>query len=419
MLERSKAAKTKAFRIGRASTLHELSKVFRYQGQYEKAHTCLQSSLELNNSSDCLTADILHELGILDVKQHKLNSATLYLEKSLSIRRGLDDREITQNSASSTLHQIAAINVARKPPLLDDAKMLLEQALQLSTQIGQRAATIKQLARVSIRQGDLSQAESYLEQAIHLYLELYDNSKLHINVAAVQFQQGALALQQDELEEAEQHFLECLRVRRHVYSYACNVGSDDVNPTHLEVACVLHEIGHVQFAQERFTHALETLQDEKVILERLEEASSSSNSVRIYQARLNNLTWLQKCSKEMGDDDKASQFAHKRNEIKKHASIKSKNEKQGQRLHCESISLQRKIIQCRVLARRFALENKKSSRSCQDELMHMLEELSSQIKTASLGPMRQAAVTFHDAINLWIDKSEKKVPILNACDQLR
>ena len=65
------------------------------------------------------------------------------------------------------------------------------------------------------------------------------------------------------------------------------------------------------------------------------------------------------------------------------------------------------------------MENKKSSRSCQDELMHMLEELSIQIRNASSGPMRQAAVTFHDAINLWIDKSEKKVPILNACDQLR
>lgn len=113
----------------------------------------------------------------------------------------VDCDKINANCAS-TLHQLAAIHVARKPPSLDKAKALLKEALSLSRQIGQRAATLKQLARVTIREGSLDQAESYLEQALELYLELYGENKLHINVAAVKFQQGALALQREQLDEA-------------------------------------------------------------------------------------------------------------------------------------------------------------------------------------------------------------------------
>jgi len=138
------------------------------------------------------------------VKKHNLDSAASFLGQSLQIRRSLDDVHCDQNNANSaaTLHQLAAISVARKPPSLDKAKVLLQEALSLSRQIGQRAATLKQLARVTIRQGNLDQADFFLEQALELYIELYGDNKLHINIAAVKFQQGALALQREQLDEA-------------------------------------------------------------------------------------------------------------------------------------------------------------------------------------------------------------------------
>ena len=125
--KRPTMAKSKEFRRARASTLHELSKIHRYQGRYHDAHQCLMDSLGLlNKSDDSLTADIYHELGILEVKQHNLESATSFLERSLGIRRGLGDTDSDHINASSTLHQLAAINVARKPPSLDKAKRLLK-----------------------------------------------------------------------------------------------------------------------------------------------------------------------------------------------------------------------------------------------------------------------------------------------------
>lgn len=421
ILERSTSAKTTNFRRARASVLHELSKIHRYQGRYEYAHQCLMDSLGLSNIDDCLKADILHELGILGVKQHQLDSAAAFLQQSLDIRRGLDDdTDSDQINASSTLHQLAAISVARKPPQLIEAKGLLEEALSLSRQIGQRAATIRQIARITIRQGSLDHAESYLEQALQLYLELYDNNKLHINVAAVKFQQGVLAYQRERYEDAKRNLLECLQIRRYVYAYAAE--SDDINPINIEIASVLHELGHVEFAQGRFAQSTSMFNNEKAVLERLAE-TSTSNSIKIYQSRLNNLTWLKKCSKEMHDEEKVMLFTNERNELKKKAGEKSTQEEKQHHSHllCESVALQRKSVQCRLLARRFALEKKSQNynQSCRDDLLTSLDVLADELATSSSGEMSQAASSFRNSVMLWIDKPKRRAPILNACDSLR
>jgi tetratricopeptide (TPR) repeat protein len=333
LLEKSTMIKKADVRKAKAEALYELSKVLRYQGRFDDANKCLVQSLGLSNAGDCLTADTLHELGILEIKvrrvvllyrtlhqltfspapfpllppiphralrkRHNLDAATFHLQKSLEIRRGLDDTNSDRVNASATLHQLAAVNVARKPPSLDKAKALLQEALGLSRQIGQRAATIKQLARVTLRQCFLDQAQSYLDQALVLYLELYGENKLHINIAAVRFQQGALALQQSRfskngetqsLDNAWRSFHECLRIRRHVYSYASPLGnSSEANPIHLEVSSVLHKLGSVRFAQKRFTQAMRMLDAQRFILDKLSQTAPRDE--RIYQARLNNLTW--------------------------------------------------------------------------------------------------------------------------------
>jgi tetratricopeptide (TPR) repeat protein len=414
-LERSSAAKKLDARKAKAESQYELSKIHRYQGRYDDANKCLVASLELNNTDDCLTADTLHELGILEVKKHNLDTATAYLQQSLEIRRGLNDAN-DQANASSTLHQLAAIHIARKPPSLEMATSLLLEALGLSRQIGQRAATIKQLARVTVRQGFLDQAESYLEQALELYLELY-GSKMHINIAAVKFQMGALALQRNMLDNAWLCFHECLRIRRHVYAYACPEGSSTENtyPIHFEVSCVLHELGCVGLAQKRFTQSMNMLEAERVILERL--AESSTQNERIYQARLTNLTWLRKCAKEMGDESRATFFSTERFNLKHHEGHQFIEESHHEL--SKTAALQGKALQCRQLARKFALEKSDSNSTCRDELVSCLNELQEETRRVETGPMTEATLKFHETLFLWLNKSGRRSPILSACDSLR
>ncbi|KAL9179929.1 hypothetical protein ACHAXT_007899 [Thalassiosira profunda] len=412
LLESSTHAAKPDFRRARAHSLHELSKIYRYQGRYDDAIKCLTDSLALNKADDCLTADSLHELGICEMRKHDLDSAATFLQKSLAIRRRLGEEESGQINASSTLHQLAATHIARKPPSLDTAKALLQEALTLSRQVGQRAATLKALARVTIRQGQLDQAERYLEMALELYREVYGDNNLHINIAAVKFQQGALAQQREQLDEAWLHFYECLRIRRHVYAYARGQASDDSNPIHLEVSCVLHELGAVGFGQKRFSQSMEMLQAERRILETLDEQTE-----RVTQARLTNLTWLRKCAKEMGDDSLATQFANERTGMAKKKSAQPKEKRNN--LQTESIALQQKAMECRLLARKLALDKADSQRH-KGELLTGLEELSGEIRTSAPGPLKEAAKHFRATVLRWVDQpGGRRSPILSACDALR
>ena len=415
-LERSSMAKKRDVRKAKAESLHELSKIHRYQGRYDDANKCLVVSLELNNSDDCLTADTLHELGILEVKKHNLDSATAFLQQSLQIRKGLNG-ENDQVNASSTLHQLAAIHIAQKPPSLDMAKSLLLEALGLSRQIGQRAATIKQLARVSVRQGLLDQAESYLEQALELYLELYGNNKMHINVAAVYFQQGALFLQRNMLDNAWLCFYECLCIRRHVYAYACPAGSssDDSNPIHFEVSCVLHELGSVALAQKRFSQSIKMLEAEHAILVKLAETATQND--RIFQARLTNLTWLRKCAKEMGDENRVCIFSSEKANLKHNEGYQFKEESHHE--HSKIASLPGNALRCRLVARKYALEKSGSNVMLRDELTSCLKDLQEELRSVEVGPIQCATLKFCETLLLWLDKPGRRLPILSACDGLR
>jgi len=275
MLNRVQAGKISIQRA-RSAALHELGRVLRYQGQFRQSEEALQEALAIRNGLPRSkpgvqneVAATLYELGVLDIKKHNLDGAAVFLEQALDLRRDLEamaSNEENEAACASTLHQLAAVYVARKPPALDIAESLLNEALSLNMQIGQRAATLKQLARVSIRRGEYAAAEKRLAQALELYQELYGKTTLHINVAAVQFQQGTLAFQRDRLEQAWMHFSECLRARRHVYSYS--------QGNHLEVSLVLHELGCVAMAQKNFEKAVEMLEAEKDILDRLCETSS-------------------------------------------------------------------------------------------------------------------------------------------------
>lgn len=223
-------------------------------------------------------------------------------------------------------------------------------------------------------------------------------------------------MQREQLDDALDCYQECLRIRRQVYAYASS--SCDANPIHLEVAVVLHELGTVCFALKMYSQSMKMLNEERNILERLEEQSTTHNEKFLYQAHSTNLTWSMKCAKELGDNTNADLFLHARLELKKH-SIRSKEKQEPPCLNDEeSNSLQEKVISCRLLARKFALE-KKESNNYRGDLLAGLGELLEEIKASSSRSMKQPAIEFHDAILALLDQPGMRSPILAACDNLR
>jgi tetratricopeptide (TPR) repeat protein len=407
----------------RAAALHELGRVFRYEGNFKKSEEALRKALEIrsrlareNMDARHEVAATLHELGVLEVKKHNLDSAAAFLQQALDLRRSLDVESPLvgiEADCASTLHQLAAVQVAMKPPSLDQAEALLKEALGLNMQIGQRAATLKQLARVAIRRGEFNIADRSLAMALELYDELYGENTLHINTAAVRFQQGALAFQREQLEQAWLHFSECLRARRHVYAYS--------QGNHLEVSTVLHELACVAFAQKRIPKASEMLTAEKAILDELCE--TSSHRQRMLQARLTNLTWLRKCAKERGDEEQVRRIVAERSELKRTETEQTSQIHIGSSVHpSHALSLEQEALHCRLAARQYALATPKSEKHNREQLNAALINLQKEIHRSPASSLREATVQFHKMISESLADNlgcNERSPIFEACDDFR
>lgn len=442
----------------RSSTYHELGRVYRYEGLFQESQKALESALDIRNeltkTNDELfcqeeVASTLHELGVLEVKKHNLDDAANFLRRALDLRRSLEQRksllkENHEAASTATLHQLAAVYLARKPPALEIAQSLLNEALSLKMQIGQRAATLKQLARVEKRWGNFSSAERRLNQALELYQELYGEETPHINVAAVKFQQGALAFQQENYQQARGHFGKCLQTRKVVYGYLRGI--------HIEVSAVLHELGCVAIAQKLFRDATDMLTAEKEILDQLSQASHNQQKESLYQARLTNLTWLRKCAKEQGDEATARSFSIMRSDLKRALNINKKSffssKEQPSNSAVTDIAvivpynarvnlLQQEAIRSRLIARQYALlrmkEGLAGATSCKDSLLSQLvtalknlcDELQRCGNNNDHDDLYNGVLEFHTIISKTIDSSvlqdhsNQNSTILTACDRLR
>ena len=410
----------------RAATLHQYGRVLRYEGSFAKAEEVLKKALETRNHLASKNVDVrrdvsdsYHELGTLEVRKHHLDSAADFLQQALRLRRILErespSKQIEAHCAS-TLHQLATVYVARKPPCLDEAESFLTEALSLDMQIGQRAATLKQLARVAIRRGDFAIAERRLAQALELYNELYGENTHHINVAAVKYQQGSLAFQQEQYDEAWEYYNECLRTRRIVYAYS--------QGNHIEVSSTHHELARVAFAQGRFDVACEMLRAERTILDQLYETTSEHS--RLLQALLTNLTWLRKCAKEKGDEEELRRLTLERSDLKRREKSEASAKKAHQIMsnhHGTTLDLQNEVIRCRLIARQFALSKPCDRRRLLSELEVRLQSLADEVERSPICSMQRAAVEFYQVITFALSKDEDAketaTNVLRACDCLR
>jgi len=139
------------------------------------------------------------------------------------------------------------------------------------------------------------------------------------------------------------------------------------------------------------------------------------------------LTWLRKCAKEQGHDEKARQIAIERADLK--------HKTKGQFLvHDDTpdggTPLQREALRCRTLARQFALSSGKDDLS-RERLQMALDGLSRFITRygrdsyADDDLVLRSARTFHATVSGAVDSSNPTsvrggpAAILQACDDLR
>lgn len=184
-------------------------------------------------------------------------------------------------------------------------------------------------------------------------------------------------------------------------------------------------------AQKRFDVASKLLEEEKGILDQLCDLSSYQRE-RLYQARLNNLTWLRKAAKELGDDEKAKKIAGERSDLK-HALKNDKPHNPG----CEEtpnsplrnassnhqvILLQQEALRCRLVARQFALSESRNKDAAVRELNRALANLSKEAERSSGNDatLYDAVVQFHESVSQAMEDFENKRPVIfKACDRLR
>eukprot|EP01041_Mallomonas_annulata_P005305 gene5305-10615_t len=247
---------SQAFAIDKATTLHNLGKILRYNGRLEESGEALTAALTMRKKIMPVShgvADTMHELGVLFLKRHALLKAEDYLSKSLSLKRQLkrdflinstrnnnnnsnncsnsnptnaavNMTNVSSTGEAATLHQLAVVATANRQ--YNEAESLLYEALELELALGEgkheagsrltsRAATLQQLGRVAMRRGKLDVAESRFRESLALYERAYGprRAACNVNVAAVRHQLGATAAAAHRYDEACMHFSIALKAR--------------------------------------------------------------------------------------------------------------------------------------------------------------------------------------------------------------
>jgi tetratricopeptide (TPR) repeat protein len=333
-MRKSSAQETGGARQLLGDTLHLAGTIDRLRGNFTLARVRLTAALRLRNTplkkgqhssvagedvcGDLRTADTMHEMGILELRQGALSAAHALLSKSLAIktsapgnisaprarplpaiaqaqRKSLEKasdgedqalEQIGQTTVSATLHQLAVVATLRKE--YDEAERLLKQALVLdgvdgpskanpiasergilskagvdgnagATAAHRRlvsiAAATQQLGRISFRRGHLTQARAYFNQSLDTYTQAY-GAIMHINVAAVYHQLGSTYHAMRDFDEAFANYQRALDIRLAAFT-----------PDHMDVVRTYAEMAQCELDRGRGREAEELWQGLQARLE--------------------------------------------------------------------------------------------------------------------------------------------------------
>jgi len=398
-------------------TLHELGIVHRLQGNFALAISFLEEAL---GSDPKREADTMHELGVVHVRKHNAEAALEYLERALKLKHenGAEDVDV-----AATLHELAVAATNSRPPRLDEAERLLHQALALVKTAGATpatTATLHQLGRIAIRRGRYNQARTILDEALSLQEAVYGSRGLHVNVAAVQHQLGVVAKCEGRLVDSEHHFLESLRIRRHLSS--CDSAAD--------VAVSLEHLGRLALAQQQHETAEGYVSEQVDILRRLRSDKTEVRD-RASKDLLGALFTLRSIYNLKGQVAKAAECTQEAKNIRCELQGDVKmltNPKREMSPNKPSDELVHAAVSCRKVVRAQALAGARSQgaidfdalRSCTANLLSAAAKHIAQNEADRV--IEEAATSFCNEINCHLKNCHKDLSadvLLKACDSMR
>ncbi len=179
----------------------------------------------------------LHGLGLTTYSQGDFSAAVDAFERSLSLRRQLDDKP----GIAAVTCNLGLIAEAQGKP--ERAMEMYRESLSLAEQVNDTrlvATNQNNLGNAAFRQGDPEAAQPLLEAALTLFRKLgqKQGTAMTLNVL------GEIAFLQQDLPRAKARFEECMKLRQ-------QLGDRE------GVADVIDNLGNVALAQGDFTRAAE------------------------------------------------------------------------------------------------------------------------------------------------------------------
>jgi tetratricopeptide (TPR) repeat protein len=151
-----------------------------------------------------LNAQALYAAGVLAAEQNDYKQAKSYLEESLALRQGLEDKQ-GQAACLNSLGIVAWSQQAYRK-----AKSLLEKSLALRRELGETnlGPVLNSLGLVALAEGEYREAEIYFKEQLQETRKRKHNMGTAIGLSNL----GASVLEQARLAEACTHFLESLKL---------------------------------------------------------------------------------------------------------------------------------------------------------------------------------------------------------------
>lgn len=190
-----------------------LARFWAVRGYATEGRRWLEDLLAADTVTDALTSHIaarakaLSGAGLLAREQSDFARARTLHEKSLTLRRELDDRK----GIALALNSLG--NVAREQSDFARATTYYEESLTIHRELNDIqgcAATLGNLGSVAQEQGDVSRAMALQEESLALYRQLGDQRGCAITLVNL----GVLAFNQGDLLRASAFYEQSLAIRR-------------------------------------------------------------------------------------------------------------------------------------------------------------------------------------------------------------
>ncbi|HYG63098.1 MAG TPA: tetratricopeptide repeat protein [Thermoanaerobaculia bacterium] len=236
--------------------LNELGKLYRHQGQIQKAadyHTrSVEAEIAIKGEVHPDVAAPLHSLAGVLKEQGDLVGARQRLERSLEIKAQVFGTELHPDVAIS-MHELAG--VLKEQGDLAGARQRLERSLEIQAQIfgteahPSVAASLHELAGVLEAQGDLPGARQRLERSLEIQAQVF-GTEAHPSVAASLHELAGVLQAQGDLAGARQRLERSREIQAQVFG----------TEAHPSVATSLHSLAGVLQAQGDLAGAREKLE---------------------------------------------------------------------------------------------------------------------------------------------------------------